>query len=64
MAKHPCSSNIPRRYKRNTINHDLHRAKQIVTEFEKEIVEIKKKFPAANFPSRFLYSVSNDFLNK
>ena len=60
----PCSSNIPKRYKRYTINRDLHRAKQIATEFEKEIVEIKKKFLAANFPSRFINSVSNDFLNK
>ena len=30
----PWSSNIPKRYKRNTINTDLHRAKRISTDFE------------------------------
>ena len=60
----PWSSNIPKRYKRNAINGDLHRAKRIATDFEKEIVEIKEKFLAANFPSRFINSVCNDFLNK
>ena len=34
----PWSSNIPKRYKRNAINGDLHHAKQIATDFEKEIV--------------------------
>ena len=58
------SSKIPKQYKRNIINGDLHRAKQIATDFEKEIVEIKKKFLAANFPSRFINSVCNDFVNK
>ena len=36
----------------------------IATDFEKEIVQIKKKFLAADFPSRFINSVCNDFLNK
>ena len=58
------SSKTPKQYKRNIINGDLHRAKQIATDFEKEIVEIKKKFLAANFPSRFINSVCNDFLSK
>ena len=60
----PWSSNIPKRYKRNAINGDLHRSKRIATDFEKEIVQIEKKFLAANFPSRFTNSVCNDFLNK
>ena len=34
------------------------------TDFEKGIIQIKKKFLAANFPSRFTNSVCNDFLNK
>ena len=58
------SSNIPKRCKINAINGDLHRAKRIATDFEKEIVQIKEKFQAANFPSRFINSVCNDFLNK
>ena len=60
----PWSSNIPKRYKRNAINGDLHRSTRIATDFEKEIIEIKKKFLAANFSSRFINSVCNNFLNK
>ena len=60
----PWSSSIPKRYKRNAINGDLHRSKRIATDFEKEIIKIKKKFLAANFTSSFINSVSNDFLNK
>ena len=60
----PWSSNIPKRYNRNAINGDLHRAKRIATDFDNEIVQIKQKFLAANFPSRFINSVCNDFLNK
>ena len=57
----PWSSNISKRNKRNAINGDLHRAKRIATGFEQEI---KKKFTAADFPSRFIDSVCNDFPNK
>ena len=57
----PWSSNIPKHNRRNAINGYLHRAKRIATGFEQEI---KKKFIAANFPSRFIDSVCNDFLNK
>ena len=46
------------------MNGDLHCAKRIATDLEKEIVQIKKKFLADNFPSRFKNSVCNDFLNK
>ena len=60
----PWSSNISKRYKRNEINGELHCANQIATDFEKEIVQTKEKFPAANFPSRFKNNVCNDFLNK
>ena len=60
----PWSSNIPKRYKRNAIKSDLHRSKRIAKDFEKGIVQIKKKFLAANFPSRFITSVCNDFLNQ
>ena len=60
----PWSSNIPKCYKRNAINDDLHRSKRIAIDFEKEIIQIKKKFLAANFPSRFINTVCNNFLNK
>ena len=60
----PWSSGISKRYKRNAINGDLHRSKRIATDFEKEIVQIKKKLLAANLPSRFINSLCNDFLNK
>ena len=53
-----------KRYKRNAINGDLHCAKRIATDFDNEIVQIKEKFLAANFPPRFLNSVCNDSLNK
>ena len=43
----PWSSNIPKCYKRNAINGDLHRAKRIATDFDNEIVQIKEKFLAA-----------------
>ena len=45
----PWSWNIPKRYKRNPINGDMNRATRIATDFEKEIVQIKEKFVAANF---------------
>ena len=43
----PWSSNIPKRYKRNAVKGDLHRSKRIGTDFEKEIVQIKKKTPSS-----------------
>ena len=42
----------------------LHHGKRTPTDLEKETVQIKKKFLATNFPSRFMYGVCNDFLNK
>ena len=58
------SSNIPKRYMRNAINGDLHRVKRIAPDFDKEVVQIKEKFLAANFPPRLINSACNDFLNK
>ena len=51
------SSNITKHYKRNAINGDLHCEKQIATDYEKEIVQIKKKFLAPDFLSRFINSM-------
>ena len=56
--------NIPKRYKRNTINTDLYRAKQITLNLDNELVIIKKKFLAADYPHRFINSVINTFIEK
>ena len=45
----PWSLNIPKRYKQNAINADLHRSKRIRTNFDKKIYRIKKKFFAADY---------------
>ena len=37
------NSKTPKRYKRNTINGDLHRSKRISSNFDEEIPLIKKK---------------------
>ena len=58
------ASNIPKRYKRNTINTDLYRAKRIATNLDNELVIIKRKFLAANYPYRFINSVINMFIEK
>ena len=56
---------MPKRYKRNVINGDLHRAKRIATYFDKEKrVIIPKKSINAGFPSQFVESVIRDFGNK
>ena len=58
------SSKVPKRYKRNAINGDLHRAKRISSDFETEKHEIKEKFKSAGFPLRFIESVLRNFENK
>ena len=41
-TKLPWTSRTPKRYKRNTINGDLHRSKRISSNFDEEIPLIKK----------------------
>ena len=55
------SSKVPKRYKRNAITGELHRARRIASDFEKETTRIKKKFLSVGFPSRFIESVIRDF---
>ena len=50
-------SNIPKRYKQNKINVDLHCSKQISTNFDKKIYRIKKKFLAANYSQKFVEGI-------
>ena len=59
----PWTSKTPKRYKRNTINGDLHRSKRISSNFDEEIPLIKKKFMKANYPLRFINSIVNEFQN-
>ena len=59
----PWSSNIPKRYKRNAINAELHRSKGFSTNFGREIYRIKKKFLAADYPQKFVDSVKRNFEN-
>ena len=57
----PWTSKTPKRYKRNTINGDLHRSKRISSNFDKEIPLIKEKLMKADYPLRFIKSVVNEF---
>ena len=51
------SESIPKRYKQNAVNADLHRFKRISTNFEKEIYRIKKKILVADYPQKLVESV-------
>ena len=53
----PWTSKTPKRYKRNTINGELHRSKRISSNFDKEIPLIKEKIMKVNHPLR----VVNEF---
>ena len=57
------SSKIPKRYKRNNINGELHRAKMISSNFDKEVQRIRLKFKKAGYPLRFINSVISSFNN-
>ena len=57
------SSQIPKRYKRNSIKIDLHLAKKISTNFKEEIKFIRNKFIKADFTLPFINSVIKDFNN-
>lgn len=58
------SSKIPKKYKRNAINTDLHRAKKIASNFADELNKIRQKFKKANYPERFTESVIRQFAEK
>ena len=55
------TSKVPKRYKRNAINGELHRAFKISSNFDKEVLNIKQKFKNVGFPIRFIDSVIRDF---
>ena len=58
------SSQIPKKYKRNSIKVDLHRARKISANFKEEIKFIRNKFIKADFPLWFIHSVIKDFNNQ
>ena len=58
------SSQIPKRYKRNSIKVDLHRAKNISTNFEEELKFVRNKFIKVDFPVPFINNVIKDFKNQ
>ena len=54
-------SQIPKRYKRNNIRGDLHRAYKIASDFDAEVVIITQKYLQVGYPIGFIKSVINDF---
>ena len=55
------NSQISKRYKRNNINGDLHRALKIASDFDTEVSIITKKYLDAGYPISFIKSVNSDF---
>ena len=58
------SSKAPKKFKRNVINNDLHRAQKISTDFGTEIIAIKQKYEFADYPRRFVDSIIKDYNEK
>ena len=50
-----------KRYKRNTVNGNLHCSCRTSSNFDEEIRLIKEKFMKADYPLRFINSVVNEF---
>ena len=48
------SSKIPVRYKCNAINGELHQARRMASEFNKELKRIRQKYRNAGFPLKFI----------
>ena len=55
------SSKIPKRYKRNMIQGDLHRSNRVSSNFSEEIKFISHKYEKADYPKRFIDSVKRQF---
>ena len=48
---------MPKRYKRNAIKGELHRAAKISSNFDTEISKIRMKYFNVGYPKRFIESV-------
>ena len=57
------SSKVSFRYKKNSINGELHRAKKISSNFKSETARIKAKFLKAGFPHKVIENTINNFNN-
>ena len=57
-------SMVPKRYKRNTINGDLHRSYRIATNFQQEKLLIQQKYKNAGYPIGFTNNVIRQFEQK
>ena len=55
------SSQTPRRYKKNAIIGDLHRALLISDDFDGEVSNIRERYSHAGFPHGFVNTVIKDF---
>ena len=55
------ASKVPKRYKRNAVVGDLHRAKQISSNFDQGVVKIQSKYTKANYPPRYINSIIRKF---
>ena len=55
------SSKIPVRYKHNAITGKLHRAKRIVSDFNKELKKIRQKYRNSGFPLKFINETTCNF---
>ena len=57
----PWTTKVPKRCKRNTIICDLRHSKRMLSNFDEDILMIKKKFMKADYLLRFINSVVNEF---
>ena len=57
-------SAVPKKYKRNAILGDLHRAHKISSNFELEKQRTKKNYLRLSFPNNFIQSTFNSFQQK
>ena len=57
----PWTSRTPKKYKRNSLKTELYRAKQISSDFDAEVDQIKTKFQNAAYPKHFIASAIKEF---
>ena len=55
------TSRTPKKYKKNALKTELHRAQKISSNFDNEITRIKSKFTDAGYPSRYIDAVIREF---
>ena len=48
------SSDVPKKFKWNIINNDLHRASIISSDMDNEIGVIRKKYTCVDYPKRYV----------